>query len=202
MKYKILSLTPSLCLSLTHIQITKHNGSEPVSGTGVCRFTSSCQWKGECCLLYVLFIWFHLLLLWCMYSPHVGVKWAAASRDEKLNQCQTALPIAARLALNAKVVKANMMPPIYFALCTLLVYFGARNYVTWVKALSAITANVCSLYIYIYIDIALAPGNFTKEGIWVCNWAIYFSVHSFIHSLFPEIGCPNILSPDWLADVP
>lgn len=153
MKYKI--LTPSLCLSLTHIQITKHNGSEPVSGTGVCCFTSSCQWKGECCLLYVFFISFHLLLLWCMYSPHVGVKWAAASRDEKLNQCQTALPIAARLALNAKVVKANVMLPIDFGLCTLLVYFGARNYVTWVKALSAIRANVCSLcvcmYVYIYI---------------------------------------------------
>lgn len=124
--YKILCLTRSLCLSLTHIQITKHNGSKPVSGTGVCCFTSSCQWKGECCLLYVLFIWFHLLLWWWMYSPHVGVKWAAASRDEKLNQYQTALAIAARLALNAKMVKANVMSPIDFGLCTLLVYWSTN----------------------------------------------------------------------------
>lgn len=61
-----------------------------------------------------------------MYSPHVGVKWAAASRDEKLNQYQTALAIAARLALNAKMVKANVMSPIDFGLCTLLVYWSTN----------------------------------------------------------------------------
>lgn len=40
---------PSLPSLFVVVQTAKHDGSEPVGASGVCRSASSCQWKGEFC---------------------------------------------------------------------------------------------------------------------------------------------------------